>query len=65
MNEFKKWQDENSDKLYTEDFSMIYLKNVKKVMGGNISQDKLSNKIYNNVFKLLKKPLSSIEYEIV
>ena len=52
MNEFKKWQDENSDKLYTEDFSMIYLKNVKKVKGGNISQDKLSNKIYNNVFKL-------------
>ena len=65
MNEFKKWQDENNDKLYTEDFSMIYLKNVKKVMGGNISQDKLSKKIYNNIFKLLKKPLSSIEYEII
>ena len=64
MTEFKIWQDEHRDELYTEDFSQIYLKNVKKIMGGNTSHEKLSQKIYNNLYQDLKKHLTSIEYYI-
>lgn len=64
MTEFKIWQDEHTSELYTEDFSIIYLKNVKKVMGGNITHDKLCKKFYNNLYQYMKTPLSSIEYEI-
>ena len=64
MNEFKVWQDEHTDELYTEDFSLIYVKNVKKVMGGNTSHDKMCTKIYNNIYKFIKKPLNSVEYSI-
>ena len=64
LTEFKKWQDENEDKLYTEEFSPIYLQNVKKVMGGDIPIDKQRNKIHKNIYKLLKMNLQNIlEYD--
>ena len=62
--EFKKWQDENEHQLYTEDFSVTYIQNVKKVMGGDIPIEKLRNKIHKNLYKLLKLNLqSTIQYE--
>ena len=64
MTEFKRWQDEHKHKLYTEDFSPIYLKNVKKVMGGNTSHEKICQKINNSLYQDLKKHLTSIEYSI-
>ena len=53
--EFKNWQDENEKQLYTDDFSVIYIQNVKKVMGGNIPIDKQRNKIHKNLYKYLNK----------
>ena len=64
LDEFKKWQDENEDKLYTDDFSAIYVQNVKKVMGGDISIDKQRSKIHRNLYTYLKMNLqNTIEYE--
>lgn len=51
--EFKKWQDENEYRLYTDDFSLIYVQNVKKVMGGDVSIEKLRDKIHKNLYKLI------------
>jgi hypothetical protein len=64
LTEFKVWQDEHKKELYSEDFSVIYLKNIKKVMGGNISRTTFNKKIYNNLYHCLKKTLTNIEYEI-
>ena len=62
--ELKIWQDENAQKLYTEDFSVIYVQNVKKVIGGDIPIDKQRNKIHRNLYKYLKMNLqNTIEYE--
>ena len=62
--EFKNWQDENEQRLYTDDFSVIYIQNVKKVMGGDISIDKQRIKIHKNLYKYLKMNLqNTIQYE--
>jgi hypothetical protein len=53
INEFKKWQDENESRLYTEEFSTIYLENVKKVMGGSMSMEKTQKSIYKKLYKYL------------
>lgn len=64
IDEFKKWQDENESKIYTEEFSVIYLENIKKVMGGNMSMEKTHKLIHKNLYKFLKKNLQNIiEYE--
>ena len=62
--EFKNWQDENEQRLYTDDFSVIYVQNVKKVMGGDTTIDKQRIKIHKNLYKYLKMNLqNTIEYE--
>ena len=62
--EFKKWQDENEDKLYTDDFSVIYIQNVKKIMGGNHTVEQQNNIIHKQLYKLLKMNLKNIiQYE--
>lgn len=64
LNEFKVWQDENEDKLYTDDFSAIYLQNVKKIMGGNHSVEQQNNAIHRSLYKYLKMNLKNIiQYE--
>jgi hypothetical protein len=63
MTEFKKWQDENEHQLYAEDFSVIYVQNVKKVMGGDMPIDKQRGKIHRNLYKYLKMNLqNTVEY---
>lgn len=65
LSQFKQWQDEHEHEIYSENLSVIYLANLKKVIGGNMDQDKLNKKFYNNLYQYLKKNLSSIEYEII
>ena len=63
LSEFLKWKNENEYKLYSEEFSEIYLKNTKKVIG-DIPIDKQRNKIHRNLYKSLKMNLqNTIEYE--
>ena len=62
--EFKIWQDKNQHQLYTDDFSVIYIQNTKKVIGGDISLEKLRREIHRNLYKYLKQNLqNTIEYE--
>jgi len=64
LSEFKKWQDENEHQLYTEDFSITYILNVKKVMGGDNPIEKLRSKIHKNLYKDLKLNLqNTIQYD--
>jgi len=60
--EFKKWQDENMDKMDDEAFSKEYIINFKKVMG-NSDYYSQYNKIRNKLYKYLKINLKNILYE--
>ena len=62
--EFKIWQDKNQHQLYTDDFSVIYIQNTKKIIGGDIPLEKLRRQIHRNLYKYLKLNLqNTIEYE--
>jgi hypothetical protein len=64
ITEFKNWQDENEDKLYNDDFSVIYIENVRKIMGGKHSVEQQNNIIHRNLYKYLKMNLKNIiQYE--
>ena len=60
LTEFTKWQTENEEKLYTEEFSVIYLQNVKKVLGGNTDIEKSQKQIYKNFYQYLKTDFQTI-----
>ena len=60
ITEFTKWQAENDDKFYNDDFSVIYLQNVKKVFGGSNDIEKSQRQIYKNFYQYLKKDFHSI-----
>ena len=55
LTEFQKWIDENQHQLYAEDFSTIYIQNLKKVIGGDISIDKQRSRIHKNLYNYLIK----------
>jgi hypothetical protein len=64
ITEFKNWQDENEDKLYNDDFSVIYIENVRKIMGGKHTVEQQNNIIHKNLYKHLKLNLKNIiQYE--
>ena len=64
ITEFKNWQDENEDKLYNDDFSVIYIENVRKIMGGKHTVDQQNSIIHRNLYKYLKMNLKNIiQYE--
>ena len=66
LTEFKKWQDINESKLYTEEISEKYIKYVKKIMGGNMTLEEQKQKIHRNLYNLLKLNLQNvIEYEFI
>ena len=65
--EFLKWQTENKDKMYKDDFSNIYTSNVKKLLGGSQTTDQLYNKIKKDLYNYLKINLKDMmqQYMIV
>ena len=66
LREFKKWQEENNYQLYAEDFSSVYIDNLKKIMGGGDSLDKQKKIIHKNLYKYLKINLQKIiKYEFL
>ena len=60
--EFKLWQDKNKHRLYDNNFTDIYISNLKKVTGGNLSQEQQNNQIKKFLYNILKMKL--IEYEL-
>ena len=51
MCEFGKWQDEHKDDLYSDDFTQIYAKNVKKIM---VTREPMYSRIKKELYKYLK-----------
>jgi hypothetical protein len=51
MTEFLKWQTENKDKMYLDDFSLEYAKNVKKIM---ITRESVYSRIKRELYNYLK-----------
>lgn len=51
MTEFLKWQTENKDNMYLDDFSLEYAKNVKKIM---ITREAVYSRIKRDLYHYLK-----------
>ena len=54
MIEFGKWTEENKDKLYLDDFTLIYAKNVKKIMA---TREHLYSRIKRELYNKLREDL--------
>lgn len=52
MVEFGKWTEENKDKLYLDDFTLIYAKNVRKIMA---TREHLYSRIKRELYKKLQE----------
>jgi hypothetical protein len=64
MAEFKDWQDENYQRLFSDRFSEVYLTNIKKITSMNLNTNSSINMFYKILYTHLKVPLNVIEYEI-
>lgn len=62
IGEFKKWQDENMDKMDDDSFSRTYIINFKKVMGNSDFHTQY-NKIRNKLYRYLKVNLKNVMYD--
>jgi hypothetical protein len=60
MNLFIKWQITNLGKFLDDEFSTKYTKNVQKIMGGNLSNYEICNKIKIKLYKHLKVNIKNI-----
>ena len=64
LTEFIKWQKENTDKIYEDEFSNKYAVNFQKILGGNNTQEYNNSRIKKELYKYLKMNLKNIiEYE--
>jgi hypothetical protein len=64
LTEFIKWQKENTDKIYEDEFSNKYAINFQKILGGNNTQEYNNLRIKKELYKYLKTNLKNIiEYE--
>ena len=64
LTEFIKWQKENTDKIYEDEFSNKYAVNFQKILGGNNTQEYNNSRIKKELYKYLKTNLKNIiEYE--
>ena len=65
MGAFIQWQTENKHKGSSDDFAMLYSKNMKKVMGGAFTRDQLYSRIKKELYTLIRSdPPNILEYEI-
>jgi hypothetical protein len=60
MDHFIEWQKENRHRMYSDEFTLIYTTNVKKIMGGNASREVINNSIKRNLYRLLKVEVHQI-----
>lgn len=64
LTEFIKWQTENKDKMFQDEFSNMYARNVQKIMGGNLTQEQIHMRVKKEIYNHLKMNLRNIvEYE--
>ena len=66
LNEFSKWESETRKTMRPDDFSEIYILNMKKVLGGNYDSKNLNNLLKTRLYKNIKINVKSISsYEII
>jgi hypothetical protein len=64
LTEFINWQTENKAKMYQDDFSYMYARNLQKIMGGNLTQEQINTRIKRDLYNYLKMNLRNVvEYE--
>jgi len=62
---FVQWQNENKYRMHLDDFSEIYAKNVKKIMGGNNTREQLYSRIKRELYQYMRAELPTmLEYEV-
>lgn len=62
---FVQWQNENKHRMHLDDFSEIYAKNVKKIMGGNYTREQLYSRIKRELYQYMRAELPTmLEYEV-
>lgn len=67
LHEFVVWQNENKHRMEDDSYSILYMKNVKKINGGNhTTSDQLYKKIYRELYKETKTNIKNInQYEVM
>jgi hypothetical protein len=66
LDEFIKWQKENSAKMEQDEFAVRYAENVIKMMGGKMTREQVLNRIKLDLYKYLKvqmKHITAVEIE--
>jgi len=65
LHEFVTWQNENKHRMEDDNYAMTYMKNIKKINGGNYTTEELYRKIQRQLYKSLKTNLRNIiQYDI-
>jgi len=66
LDDFVKWQNENSEKMDQDDFALKYSANVKKIMGGGLTRTQVYSKVKLELYKYLKINIKNIiEYQFI
>jgi len=65
MGAFIQWQNENKHKGSSDDFALLYSKNIKKIMGGQFTREQLYSRIKKEIYNYIQRdPPNILEYEI-
>lgn len=65
MGAFIEWQNKNKHKGSSDDFALIYSKNMKKMMGGVFTREQLYSRIKKELYTYIRcEPPNILEYEI-
>jgi len=61
IHEFVVWQNENKHRMEDDSYALTYMKNIKKINGGNNTTEQLYRKIHREVYKYLKSNITQYE----
>ena len=57
---FQEWQSETKKTMDEDKFAELYIKNLKKVMGGNFKPYEKNTKIRNRLYRTIKTEVKNI-----
>ena len=66
IHEFVLWQNENKHRMEDDNYAMTYMKNIRKMNGGNnTTTEQLYRKIHRELYKNTKTSLNLNHYDVV
>ena len=65
IHEFVLWQNENKHRMEDDNYAMTYMKNIRKMNGGNNTTEQLYRKIHRELYKHMKTSLNLNQYDVV